>query len=373
MQPHDIVVIGASAGGVEALSELARGLPADLPAAVFVTVHFPAASTSVLPNILSRAGALPAVHAEDRMPIERGTIYVAPPDRHLILAPDGMRLVRGPQENGNRPAIDPMFRSAAVAFGARVVGVVLTGNLDDGTSGLLAIKRRGGLAVVQDPDDALFPSMPRSALKYVDVDRTAPIARLGPLLGELTGAASPVALRGVGKLPEDAAMTERDGRETAYAELDMRVIEDPEDHPGHVSPYSCPDCGGVLWELQDGEMVRFRCRVGHAWTADALVDRQADTLDAALWTALRALEERAALSRQMAARMRARDVPALAERLDVEARVAERRAHLIRGVLVVDRDGDVAPTDATDAPDPQGEKIEQPTAVPGDRARRRAG
>src|SRR4051812_13953252 len=160
MAKKDIIVIGASAGGVEALSRLVHSLPADLPAAVFVTVHFPRTSQSVLPRILSRAGSLPAVHPKDGEPIRRGTIYVAPPDQHLLLVNGAVRLVRGPTENGNRPAIDPMFRSAAVAYGDRVIGVVLSGNLDDGTAGLMSITRRGGVGVAQDPEDALFSSMP---------------------------------------------------------------------------------------------------------------------------------------------------------------------------------------------------------------------
>ncbi|MGH7620622.1 MAG: chemotaxis protein CheB, partial [Gemmatimonadaceae bacterium] len=166
---RDIIVVGASAGGVEALQRLVAYLPANFGGSMFVTVHFPEHGTSTLPRILTRAGPLTAIHPVNGEPIIPGRIYVARPDFHLLLGPTGIRLVRGPRENGNRPAVDPMFRSAAVAFGRRVIGVVLTGNLDDGTSGLAAIKRRGGLAIAQDPSDALFPSMPHSAIEHVEV------------------------------------------------------------------------------------------------------------------------------------------------------------------------------------------------------------
>jgi two-component system chemotaxis response regulator CheB len=182
---RDIIVVGASAGGVEALQQLAASLPADFPGSLFVSVHFPEHGTSALPQILARAGPLPALHARDGEPITPGKIYIAPPDHHLLLSRHGVRVVHGPKENGNRPAIDPMFRSAAIAFGPRVIGVVMTGNLDDGTSGLAVIKRRGGKAVVQDPDDALFPSMPRSAIEHVGVDCVVPARMMGGALAQL--------------------------------------------------------------------------------------------------------------------------------------------------------------------------------------------
>src|SRR5437588_11068380 len=185
MPGHDIIVVGASAGGVEALVTLARSLQRNLQAAVFVVLHIPAQSPSLLPEILGRAGPLKAVQATDDMQIEQGHIYVAPPDHHMLMELGKVRVVRGPKENRHRPAVDPLFRSAALAYGPRVIGVILTGALDDGTAGLLAVKRRGGIAVVQDPSEAMYPSMPSSALAHVEVDHVLSLADIGPLLGRL--------------------------------------------------------------------------------------------------------------------------------------------------------------------------------------------
>jgi two-component system chemotaxis response regulator CheB len=327
-----IVVIGASAGGVEALTQLVRTLPNTFPGAIFVAMHFPAYGTSVLPSILERAGNLPARHAEDGQAIEAGRIYVAPPDRHLILLRRNVRLARGPRENGNRPAIDPMFRSAAVAHGAHAIGVVLTGNLDDGTSGLLAIKRRGGIAVVQDPDDALFPSMPSHAIELVDVDFVLPLVQVAPKLIELATTMADSSRADRARMEE--AVNDDAEREARYAELDLHVVEDVKQHPGHPSQFGCPDCGGVLWEIQDSKLVRYRCRVGHAWSAEGLLSSQAEQLDQALWTALRALEESASLTGTMAARARHRGNDVLAARFDRDARIATERAHVIRDALL---------------------------------------
>jgi two-component system chemotaxis response regulator CheB len=323
--PRHIIVIGASAGGVEALTRLAHDLSPEINAALFITVHFPAAGTSALARILSRAGALQAVHASDGQAIEEGKIYLAPPDHHLLIFRDHVRLYRGPRENGNRPAVDPMFRSAALAYGARVIGVILSGNLDDGTSGLLAIKRRGGVAVAQDPEDAMFPSMPQSAIEHLAVDHVVKLERLGALLYDL--ATRPV--------PEEEIVPADDlEKETEYSEVDLTRIEDAAAHPGVLAPFGCPDCGGTLWELREGDLVRFRCRVGHAWTSDALLASQSETLDAALWTALRALEESAALSKQLAERAHIRGNSRLSERLSDTAALALRRAETIRSVLL---------------------------------------
>jgi two-component system chemotaxis response regulator CheB len=321
---RDIVVIGASAGGVEALQQFVKGLPTKLEASIFVSIHFPERSTSVLPRILSRANTLPAIHAVDGESIVQGRIYVAPPDHHLLLSQNRVRIIRGPRENGHRPAIDPMFRSAAIAFGPRVIGVILTGNLDDGTSGLAAVKRHGGLAFVQDPEDALFPSMPQSAIEHVAVDRVAPLRQLAKLVIEATKEPAPENV---------SIVSQSDIMENELAAGDLGAIEQPENHPGRVSGFSCPDCGGVLWEIDDGEFVRFRCRVGHAWTGDALLAQQSDIFEDALWVALRSLEESASLSRQLAAKHRARQSSSLSARFEEQAEYIEKRAAVIRAAL----------------------------------------
>src|SRR6266436_10126534 len=234
MPGHDIIVVGASAGGVKALVTVVRSLPKDLPATIFMVLHIPAEVPSVLPDILSRSGPLVAVHAVDGAAIEYGQIYVAPPDHHLLVERGKMRVVRGPRENRSRPAVDPLFRSAASAYGPRVVGVVLTGALDDGTAGLLAVKRRGGIAIVQDPNEALYPSMPLSALENVEVDYTLPLASIGPLLGRL--AHEPA------KEEEGYPVSEDMEKETKLADMDLAIMHNNE-QVGTPSAFSCPECG----------------------------------------------------------------------------------------------------------------------------------
>lgn len=325
MPCRNIVVVGASAGGVEALQRVVRELPEQLAASLFVTVHFPTDSASMLPQILSRSGPLPAAHPADGETIAPGRIYVAPPDYHLLMNDGTIRLSRGPRENGYRPAIDPMFRSAAVAFRSRVIGVVLSGNLDDGTSGLAAVKRHGGLALVQDPMEAMFASMPRSAIEHVRADRVGSATELGQWIAEC--------VPDPGEEGETRPMID-DVREVDYSKTDLGTIESPAEHPGEVSAFSCPDCGGVLWQIQEGDFVRFRCRIGHGWTMEALVAEQGDQIDDALWAALRALEERLSLLQLIAARYRRSGSDSLADRFQGQAEQMEARAHLVRELLV---------------------------------------
>jgi two-component system, chemotaxis family, protein-glutamate methylesterase/glutaminase len=347
MPGHDIIVIGASAGGVEAISQLARQLPADLPAAIFVVLHVPAHSPSHLPQILNREGGLTALHPDDGEVIHQGRIYIAPPDFHMLLEPGRVRLTRGPRENGHRPAVDPLFRTAARASGPRVVGVVLSGTLDDGTAGLAAIKQRGGVTVVQDPDEALYPGMPRSALEVVAVDHTLPVASIAELLARLAHepAEDPASL----PPPNDLI------RESQMAAFNLDAIED-ENRPGHPSAFACPDCSGTLWELTEGDLIRFRCRVGHAWSANGLVAEQSESIETALWTALRALEERASLCTRVAERMRARGLAISAERFLEQAVDSRKRAAILRQVLVSEP--------ATN--DEPGSEGDEATAGPGD-------
>jgi two-component system chemotaxis response regulator CheB len=342
MPGHDIIVIGASAGGVEAISQVIRDLPADLPAAIFVVLHLPPQAPSLLPHILTRRGDLPAVHPADGDAIRQGQIYVAPPDQHLLVKKGRVRVIRGPHENRHRPAVDPLFRSAALAYGARVIGVVLSGVLDDGTAGLLAVKQRGGIAVVQSPEDALYIGMPASAIENVVVDHVLPAAEIGGLLDRM-------ARRQVEKEGAVAVSDEMKG-ETDLAEIDTDRMRE-EEHPGTPSAFACPDCGGSLWEMREGELLRFRCRVGHAYSANSLLSAQSDTLDAALWTALRALEESASLARRLAERAGRRGHALSVAQFEAQAREAETRAEVIRRVLLKEA-LDPAPVPEADGPLP---------------------
>ncbi|WP_233158060.1 chemotaxis protein CheB [Actinokineospora bangkokensis] len=279
---RDLVVVGASAGGVEALRALVAGLPEDLPAAVAVVLHVPRTGTSALARILDRAGPLPATTARQGEPVTPGRIVVAPPDHHLVVVDGRFALTRGPTENGHRPAVDALFRSAAVVRGARTIGVVLSGTLDDGAAGCAAIRRRGGAVIVQDPVDALYPGMPE-AVRAVVPAAVLPAAAMGPAIAALTRRSA----EGRGRALPDHVLLEdaivREGEEVGVV--------------GTPSEFSCPDCRGVLNQV---EPTRFRCQVGHAWTAAALGDAQDEAVQRALWTAVRSLEERTALAVRMA-------------------------------------------------------------------------
>lgn len=303
MAGHDIIAMVASSGGVGALCEVTAALPADLPAAVFVVVHVDAAGPHLLPDILARAGPLTATAARHGEAIEQGRIYVAPPDFHLVVDGARMHLKRAPRENRARPAADPLFRSAARAFGPRVVGVVLTGTLDDGSAGLLAIKARGGVAVVQDPADALFPEMPRSALQRVAVDHCVPLRDLPDLLVRLarTPPQQPAAA-----LPEELAPA--------------------------PSGLSCPKCHGVLFEHDhEAGVASFVCRIGHAFGPASLLAEQSDELEAALWGAVRALEESAVMERRIAHKLSS---AGLAQRHEDSAAAKEEQARLLREMIL---------------------------------------
>jgi len=313
---HDIVVIGASAGGVQALCEVMDGLPPNLPAAVFVVLHVAPHGHSALPAILSRLGCLPASHPVAGEEIQPGRVYVAPPDRHLAIENSRIQLSRRASENGHRPAVDVLFRTAARSFGPRVVGVVLTGNLDDGTAGLAMIKRFGGKAVVQDPQEADYPSMPESAIANVDVDHVLPLGEIASMIQRLVY--EPPA-------PEDYRQEEPD----AMSERE----EDDGSLTGEPSALTCPACGGSLFEKPGEQLLHFRCRTGHAYSPESLAADQTDTLDAALWAALRSLEETAALARRMEKRAREHDNLAACQRYQQRAREAEQHASLLRSML----------------------------------------
>lgn len=326
MPGRDIVVIGASAGGVETLMRLVGGLPDDIPAAIFVVLHISPHGTSVLPTILRRAGKLPVQHAVHGDKIKMGHVYVAPPDLHLLIRGDQIRLSRGPTENASRPAIDPLFRSAATSFGPRVVGAVLSGVLDDGTAGLIAIKRRGGIAIAQDPDEALFDGMPRSAIANALIDYVLTVAEMPPLFDRL--AREPLVL------PEGThRMSGELDDENRIDDMDEQAMHTTVEH-GPPSSLTCPECNGALWELQDGELVRFRCRVGHAYSAETLLAEQSEALEAAMWQAFRALKESAALARKLGERSADRGSERVAEQFRQQEREAEERAAIIRQALL---------------------------------------
>lgn len=325
MAERNIVVIGCSVGGVEALQTIAAGLPENFHAAVFIVLHVSPQSHSVLPEILNRAGPLPAKHPIQREQVRRGHIYIAPPDHHMIIEDSHILLSRGPKENRHRPSVDPLFRSAARAYGRQVIGIVLTGSLDDGTVGLQSVKKAGGVAIVQEPDDAFCADMPRSAMDHVKVDYVVPVTQIAALLAELVP--QPVATgNGAGKNAQAR-------KEIRYAEADMAAIED-DARPGTPSQFACPDCGGVLWEMEDEGMLRFRCRVGHAYTAQSLDAQQSEAVEGALWAAIRALEESASLARQMAHRAGENKSPHIAKRFEESARDKTEQARLLRNVIV---------------------------------------
>jgi two-component system chemotaxis response regulator CheB len=301
------------------------GLPDDLPATVLIVLHMPSDANSMLPTILQRHTRLRVEQGRDGAPLEPGVVYVARPDHHLLVERDRVRVIHGPRENRARPAVDPLFRSAAIAYGARVIGVVLTGSLDDGTSGLQTIKQRGGLAVVQDPEEALYESMPRSALRHVNVDYIAPLAALGPLIGRLS--AEPADEEGATPVTEDQDLENRlIGFDGALVNSDSR--------PGAPSAFSCPECGGVLWELNDEELSRFRCRVGHAYSAETMLAGQHEALEEALWMALKTLEENALLSRRLRDRARDHGHQQLVTRYEERIQEANQHAQLLRSVLL---------------------------------------
>ena len=322
MAARDIIVIGASAGGVEALTRVVRALPRGFPASLFVVCHFPPGGKSVLPTILSKAGPLLAAHATDGEPFDPGQIYVAPPDRHLLLEPGNrMRLTRGPRENHHRPAVDPLFRSAARHYGERVIGVVLTGSLYDGAAGLLAVRGAGGFALVQDAHDALVAAMPQNATQLAGADRVVRLDDLGPALVGL--------VRGAAAAPAGGAAV--DPMETMPAVVDRDMAEQIRGaRRGGVSVFTCPECGGALWQVDQTGLTQFRCHVGHAYNGEALLAEQSEVLEAALWTATRTFKEKMVLSRQLAELERAKGDAAAAARFDEQAAQAEQYAHLIQ-------------------------------------------
>ena len=349
MGNHDIVVIGASAGGLEALQELVRALPRAIPASIFAVVHLPYWAESNLARILSRNGSLPARQAQNGELIQRGHIYVAPADHHLILENNRTVVVHGPKENRSRPAIDPLFRSAAIAYGTRVIGVLLSGNLDDGSSGMWQIKHRGGLTVIQDPRQTRFPGMVENALASVQIDHVVALEKMAPLLLRLIKTDTP-----------------RPGPTRTSASKHMLIeqkIAKMEDNAqdiyklGKPSSYVCPECSGTLFEIREGKMERYRCRTGHAYTEGSLIAEQATATEDALWTAMRALREQADLMKGRAGEHPGNS--ALRKRFNELSKQAEEQAIQVRNIIEKNGKALAGLRDNTEAPGPNGPKIKR--------------
>jgi two-component system chemotaxis response regulator CheB len=327
---RDVVVVGTSAGGVEALRTLARSLPPDFPAAVLVVMHLAPGVPSALARILARAGPLDAVPAEDGAPLTGGVLHVAPPDHHLLLDDDVLVLRRGPTENGHRPAVNATFRSAAVTAGPRVIGVVLSGALDDGAAGLRSIVDRGGLAMVQDPDDALYRGMPENALARVATEHVHPADLLAKALDKLVR--TPV--DDVVVPPPSPALLLED--RIAHESARQGAVT-----PGGPTPpsgYQCPDCRGSLLETEPGSG-RYRCRIGHGWSDEALLSAHDVEFERALFTALRSLDEKASLAERMRRGARADAFPELKRRYEDTIRDCTAAAETLRKFLLASTPG----------------------------------
>jgi two-component system chemotaxis response regulator CheB len=321
----NIIVIGASAGGIEALRILVSGLPKNFAGSLFIVVHMPASSPGFLASILERAGPLPATCVTGRQPVEAGRIYVPSPDHHLLLERGSVCVSRGPKENRFRPAVDPLFRSAAQAYGPRVIGIVLTGGLDDGTAGLVAVKQLGGTAIVQDPDDALCPSMPRSAMQQVEVDHCVPIDEMAALLVRLSS--EEVEEKGEYTVPEEIKTEVAIAREEQPFDAGVLALGTP-------SMFSCPECHGVLLQIKSGNLVRFRCHTGHAYSIQSLMADINEGIEDALWSAIRAIEEQVLLMQHLAEHVHESGAGASAEELLDSAHFAQRRAELVRQAVL---------------------------------------
>ena len=319
---HDIVVIGCSAGGVEALPKLLSKMPRNTPAAIFVVMHVSANSESYLPRIIGRSAKMPVEHAHHNEEILPGKIYVAPPDRHMMLTEKTVQLTHGPKENRHRPAVDPLFRSAAQHFGSRVIGVILTGSLDDGTAGLQAIKRCGGLAVVQHPEGALAPGMPMSAVQYVSVDHVVTLAKMPALLRKLIS--SPPGDTTSPGCHENAE-TFNQGKTMSQYEMESRF--------GPPTALACPECQGPIWETRDGAHSQYRCLVGHIFSPESFVAEEGIAVERALWTAVKTLQERADLLKKLADKASAIGQSISAASFRDKALESENHADVIRDIL----------------------------------------
>jgi two-component system chemotaxis response regulator CheB len=286
MFAHDLIVVGTSAGGLDALQTIVGGLPKDLPAAILIVMHSSPQGPYLLPEILRKRCQLEIANPVNGAAIEQGKIYIAPPDQHLLVKADRIGLSRGPKENRSRPAIDPLFRTAAASYGSRVVGVILTGMLDDGTAGLATVKEQGGVSVIQDPLDALYRSMPESALRYVGGDFVLPVSQMAALLARLAGEPT--------KASEGIPVSRILEIECQFVEMETMSMKDMDIIGSHAG-VSCPECHGPIWKMKEGKLARYRCHVGHAYSAQTMVAGQVEAQETHLWQALRLMKERVSL------------------------------------------------------------------------------
>ena len=329
MESRNIIVVGASAGGFEALKTLVGSLPRDFGATVFIVWHISPDVRGVLPQVLNRFNTLPAAHPFDGETIAPNRIYVAPPDHHLLIEEGRVRVTRGPKENRFRPAVDPLFRSAAYAYNQRVIGVVLSGALDDGTAGLWTIKNRGGIAIVQDPRDAEVPSMPENALREVAIDYTVPISEMARLLVRLSQeqiAADQVSMKENGDDEKTNIEIRIAAEDSAFESGFMKL--------GALSPFTCPDCHGVLSTLKEGKRLRFRCHTGHAFSADSLLATVTENIEDSLYSAVRAIEESIMLLNHMGDHFAEVNQTKLAALYFKKANEIRERARIVRQTVM---------------------------------------
>jgi two-component system, chemotaxis family, protein-glutamate methylesterase/glutaminase len=325
-EKRNIVVIGASSGGFEAIKKLISQLPANLDASIFIVWHIAPAMRGVLPEVINRLGTLPAAHGVDGERIETARVYVARPDHHLLIEDGILRVTKGPRENRFRPAIDPLFRSAAVSYNNRVIGIVLSGALDDGSAGLWAIKQAGGLAVVQDPQDAEVPSMPEAAMRAVQADHILPVDEMGALVTRL-----------VQEVVERETPASTNGEPKTEKEIKVAMDEDRTNYNlqelGELSIYTCPECHGVLTSIREGKLVRFRCHTGHAFSADTLLAAISEQIEDNLWSAIRIVQENVFLLNHMGDHFAEHNQPKVAALYFKKAKEARQRAEYLKNLV----------------------------------------
>ena len=324
---RNIVVLGASAGGVEAILNVISNIPDGADMALFVVQHIPAYSKSNLDKVLANHTSFNCKAAEDGEAIESGTIYVARADRHLLVEDGQVTVSKGPRENRFRPAVDTLFRSAAYTYGERVIGVVLSGALNDGTSGMWSVKRYGGISIVQDPDEAMFPDMPQGVMQYTEADYVLRAAEIGKKLGELV--ATPIKDTEQREGVKHAKLHEIE-IEIAKGKngLNMGIIEH-----GKLSPLACPECHGALTQFEEGNLIRFRCHTGHAHTADSLLASIKDNVEKSMWEVMRGIEESNILLQRMSEKMKLNGQVQTAEEFTAQAKILQRQAVDIQKVI----------------------------------------